>query len=84
MYGYQFRPHDATQFASAKATAMRHLASSIGFGSGARSAGSGSSTPPNLAFKTQQKKKAAREKARAGVGNKEAPFGAKPSRRKGE
>ena len=81
---YQVQFLKATQFASAKATATRHLASSTGYGSGAGSTGSGSSTAPNPASKTQQKKKAAREKAAAGAGEKEAPFGAKPARRKGE
>jgi hypothetical protein len=81
---YQVQFLKATQFASAKATATRHLASSTGYGSGSGSSGSGSSTAPNPASKTQQKKKAAREKASAGAGEKEAPFGAKPARRKGE
>ncbi len=81
---YQVQFLKATQSASAKATATRHLASSTVYGSGFGSAGSGSSTSPKPASKTQQKKKAARKKAAAGAREKEAPFGAKPAIRKGE
>jgi hypothetical protein len=89
---YQVQFLKATQFASAKATANRHLASSTGTGySGAGTSSSGSTTAPNPASKTQQKKKAAREKAAgaaggkpAAQGEKEAPAGAKPAWKKNE
>ena len=84
---YQLQFLKATQFASAKATANRHLASSTGSGYGPSTPGSGSSTAPNPSSKTQLKKKNAREKAAAGgrpatAGEKEAPAGGRPPRQK--
>ena len=85
---YQTQYLKATQFASAKASASRHLASS-GSGHGTGSSGSGGSTAPNPSSKTQQKKKAAKDKAAAGgkpaaAGEKEVPAGAKPAWKKNE
>ena len=75
---YQVQFLKANQFASAKATANRHLASSTGTGySGAGTSSSGSTTAPNPASKTQQKKKAAREKAAGAAGGKPAAQGEK-------
>ncbi len=61
----------ATQFASAKAMANRHLASSHGASSGSSTSGGSGSSPPNLKFKTQLKKKATVEnKTAAGAEDK--------------
>ncbi len=84
---YQLQFLRATQFASAKATANRHLASSTRSGYGPSTPGGGSSTAPSPASKTQLKKKDAREKAAAGgkpttTGEKEAPAGGRPPRQK--
>ena len=84
---YQLQFLKATQFASAKATANRHLASSTGSGYGPSTPGSGSSTAPNPSSKTQLKKKNAKEKAAAGgrpaaAGEKETPAGGRPPRQK--
>ena len=64
---YQLQFLKATQFASAKATANRHLASSSGTGSGMGAAhGSGSgSQAANPSSNTQKKKKATAEKKNA-------------------
>ena len=65
---YQVQFLKATQFASAKATANRHLSSTTGtanYGAGAGSTGSNGSTAPNPASKTQLRKAAAAKKAAA-------------------
>jgi hypothetical protein len=65
---YQVQFLKATQFASAKATANRHLASSTGtanYGAGVGSAGNNGSTAPNPASKAQLRKKAEKQKAAA-------------------
>ena len=61
---YQQQFLKATQFASAKATANRHLASSTGYGSGTSSDGRGAQAP-NPNSNTQKKKAAARERPKA-------------------
>ena len=86
---YQTQYHKVTQFASAKASASRHLASSTGSGYGSGSSGNGGSTTPNYSAKTQQKKKVAKDKAAvhgkpATTREKELPVGAKPTWKKGE
>ncbi len=60
---YQTQYLMATQFASAKGSASRHLASSSRSGYGASSSGSSGSIAPIPASKTQQKKKAVKDKA---------------------
>ena len=61
---YQQQFLKATQFASAKATANRHLASSTGYGSGTSNEGRGAQAP-NPNSNTQKKKAAARERPKA-------------------
>jgi hypothetical protein len=75
---YQQQFLKATQFASAKATANRHLASSTGYGSGTSSEGRGSQAP-NPGSNTQKKKAAAREKPKAA--GERAAGGGQPKQR---
>ena len=86
---YQTQYLKATQFAFAKTSASRHLASSTGLGYGSGSNGNSGSTAPNPASKTPQKNKVAKDKATAGgkpaaAWEKKVPTGAKPTRKKGE
>jgi hypothetical protein len=82
---YQTQYLKATRFASAKASASRHLTSSTGAGYGTSSSGSSGSTTPNPSSKTQQKKEAAKKKASTAAGKpaaareKKGTAGAKPA-----
>ncbi len=85
---YQTQYLKATQLASAKASASRHLATSTGTGYGAGSSGSSGFTTPNPASKTQQKKEATEKKAAtsagkpAATGEKEGAAGSKSAWKK--
>ncbi len=87
---YQTHYLKATQFASAKASASHHLASSTCAGYGTGSSGSSGSTAPNPSSETRQKKKAAKKKAATAagkpttVGEKEGTTGAKPAWKKAD
>ncbi len=60
---YQVRFLKVTQFASAKATANRHLASTCGSGASGSASGGGNKTPADPKSKTHLKKKKAAKKA---------------------